>query len=608
MAMIIPPVNESGEFEEPSKIEGYARVKSSGHGWRFSLQRSSIGGQVKISSDHCGLVRNILWIPEAAYFEKQVWLEGVGLTESASLNREEIFSCRTMLAAGKIEKQDLLGLFAALPDEFIPVGASLKLATVEMRKGLASLTSGENVEGLNARFEIDRANGWLSLTSNTDGEGETLEAVMWKMKNGGRLLALMLRGWSAGPSHTKALRVAEYRDGKFRHVTTMLPLPSEGEFYTPEEAAKRPPGGLIEGLWMLPRKGTTIVIRPPNEEAADLMPESEKSEESYFFELLWNGQRFDSVRLPRIIPAGSLEPEEWAFQSTGNVPMALFLKRSGAELKGEMVRPGEVLPVTGTLDADGQDIALTVGGKKAGPARLSDSGNSHSPWNALTLSGDFAGDEEISFEAIPREPEAPILPRYRIQGRGGVSFPQFTSTAPGWKAINARLAAIAEREKKSYKAAKKTATEDDPAFLDVSFSIEGCRENTVSILVKALSYTGGPHGQQSNVAVNYDFAGKRFLELSDVITQKEDWQAKLAEMMNKILIDKGDLEEGQELVRPGDLKSIPWTLDPPNDLTFHIAPESLTPQNVEEEITLSWESLQDAGLIRSGGPLDPNRK
>jgi len=393
----------------------------------------------------------------------------------------------------------------------------------------------------------------------------------------------------------------EFRKGAFRHVTTTLPLPADADFYTEEDAAKRPPGGLIEGLWSLPRKGSTITIRPPNEEGANLMPENVTSDETFFFELVWDGSSFGSVQLPRLIPPAFWEPREWAFQSEGVVPAALFLERDGANLKGALIQPGKMRSAVATIDPAGEEVAFTIGGESAGSTRLVDKGGTGVAWNGLSFTKGFAKDEEDALNAIPRDPEALVLPRYKILGADGVFFPRFQSSAPEWKAINEKIAGIVENERKFYKDAPKTDVED-PSFR-TRFRITGVGKQTFSLLISADFFLGGPHGQSVNHTLNYDFKSKRFLMLSDVLEARHF--PRLVELLNQALAGQEAIVAGQTPVLIETLSEIPWTVDPGNALTFHFAPEGLLPGTSKAAITLTWDQLKEAGLIRDGGIFDP---
>lgn len=598
--IVVPAFDEAWHFVNPPTGTAETMVSTSDRGWRWS----ALPWTTTIRTDDGSLVHYVASHP-SGHFTSYVWQRDVGLTElsmgsGAGQDGWRLF--RTVEPAGKIAKEDITGFLAALPEEFIPAGDALKSSTPADRTSLISATNGAVIESLKARLRVDRASGWAVLSSETDGEGENLEAGLWKRSDGSRLLVLLLQQWSSGPNHTRAVRAVEYRKGAFRHVTTSLPLPSDADFYTEEDAAKRPPGGLVEGLWSLPRKGTAITIRPPNEEGAEYMPESVTSDETFFFELVWDGSAFGSVQLPRIIPPPDLEPKEWAFQSEGTVPAALFLKREGATLKGELVQPGKSRTAVATIDPAGEEIAFTIGGESAGTTRLVDNGGTGVAWNGLSFTKGFAKDDEDALKAIPRDAEGMPLPRYKILGADGVFYPRFQSGSPEWKAINEKIAAIVEKERKFYKGAPKTDVEN-PSF-GTRFRITGVGGQTFSMLVSADFYLGGPHGPSVNHTLNYDFKTKRFLKLADVLEARQF--ARLVDLLNKALAGQEVVAEGQAPVSAEMLENVPWTLDPGNELTFHFAPETLFTGTPEAAVTLNWEQLKEAGLIRERGVFDPD--
>ena len=85
-----------------------------------------------------------------------------------------------------------------------------------------------------------------------------------------------------------------------RDVTTaQWPMPRLADFYREAKAANVPLGGLVEGDWSLPQKGTTIVIRPGKEDEADMLGPDVKFDEDFLIELRWDGQRFEQKQLPR---------------------------------------------------------------------------------------------------------------------------------------------------------------------------------------------------------------------------------------------------------------------------------------------------------------------
>lgn len=598
--IVVPPFDEAGRFVNPPSATAETTVATSDHGWRWS----ALPWTTTICTDDGSLVRYLTSHP-SGHFTKFVWQRDIGPTElsmgsGAGQDGWRLF--RTVEPAGKIAKDDVTGLLAALPEEFIPAGDALRPSIPTERATLISATNGAVIDALKARLQVDRASGWMVLSSETDGEGEKLEAGLWKRSDGSRLLVLLLQEWSSGPTHTRSVRAVEFRKGAFRHVTTTLPLPADADFYTEEDAAKRPPGGLIEGLWSLPRKGSTITIRPPNEEGANLMPENVTSDETFFFELVWDGSSFGSVQLPRLIPPAFWEPREWAFQSEGVVPAALFLERDGANLKGALIQPGKMRSAVATIDPAGEEVAFTIGGESAGSTRLVDKGGTGVAWNGLSFTKGFAKDEEDALNAIPRDPEALVLPRYKILGADGVFFPRFQSSAPEWKAINEKIAGIVENERKFYKDAPKTDVEA-PSFR-TRFRITGVGKQAFSLLISADFFLGGPHGQSVNHTLNYDFKSKRFLMLADVLEARHF--PRLVELLNQALTGQEVIVAGQTPVLIETLSEIPWTVDPGNALTFHFAPKGLLPGTSKAAITLTWDQLKEAGLIRDGGIFDPD--
>lgn len=602
--LILPEIDEAGHFTHPPTTSEETPVLASARGWRWT----NAPWTTEVSTDDGTVVRYLSSHP-GGHFTKMVWQRGVGLTEIAmgSGARQSGWSLhRTVEPVAKpTAPGDVASLFAALPEEFIPIGDALQgAAKASARAEIAALKAGGALPKLNARLDVDRANGWLSITSNTDGEGETLDVVLWKKKGGNPLLALLLQRWTAGPTESRALRVVELRGGKFRHLTTTLPLPGEGDFYTAEEAAERPPGKLIEGLWKLPRTGTTIVIRPPNEEAADYLPESEMSGESFFFELAWDGAEFTSVKLPRLIPPFPHEPKECVFQCESPTSGLLYLQRRGTQVKGELRQLGRTLAVAGEIEPEGPEITVTLDGEEATPFQLSQGGAAPYDWDSVTLATDLNTEEEYLFETLPADTDAPPLPRASIQGKEEVRYPQFEAKGSDWKAVNEKIAALVAAEQKAFAEAPKTTTADDPAYLSISFEITGWRKETLSVLLEVVRYIGGPHGQGLYLPVNYDFKNQRFLELKDLFREDKDWTTALAGFLNAALVEDGLQEEGGTLVLPETVGHIPWTFGTPHDVVFHIAMESLTPASPEATVTIPFQSLFDAELIRTGGPLD----
>lgn len=584
--LVLPTLDESSRFtglpEFPAEVEAAEG--------EYGLRWTSLPWTTEVSIDDGNLVRYRSFHP-SGHFTRLAWQRGIGLTEIAigSGARQDGWTLhRSLKVPGGFD--DIESALSNLPSEFIPAGQHFS-----------------DLKNPDLRREIDDNKEWLSLTSNTDGEGETLEARLWKTEEGGRMLVMLLHQWSSGPTHTKALRVAGMDGGEVHHITTTLPLPGDSDFYAQEDAVSRPPGRLIEGRWSLPRQGDIIVIRPPNEEAADLMPESVTSEESYFFELIWDGVEFQSITLPRIIPPAPFEPSEWIFQQSGSQTGLLYLKRTTDQLEGEWVRPGENIPVTGEIHAEGPEILFSVKGEEFS-ATLTGDENPIQVWESLSLVIESPDGEEIHFRAVPQDPDAAELPRCRLEEEEGIAVPQFEADTPDWKAINERIASLIKTGRDDFAAAPKTTTADDPASLSMVFEIVSHRPTTLSLRFTTTRYLGGPHGQVWHEALNYDFKSHRFLALEDVLKLDGENSGTVADLLNQSLVESGELEEGQSLVSPEVMGEIPWTLQLPFNLEFSIAPDSLSPQNVETLMVLPYQTLHEAGLIREGGALDPHRE
>lgn len=601
--IVVPVVTEEGKFGGAPKSSGDVPIISSEYGWRWT----SAPWTTEIATDNGGLVMFRSYHP-SGHFTRMLWQRGLGITEISmgSGARQDGWELhRTAAPAGKVTANDVAVMLAGLPAEFFPSTQALtSLEDLKKRAEIAKVKTNGDLPELNARIQIDRANGWLELSSNTEGEGETLNVVLWKRKDGSPLLIMALQKWDAGPTTTSTLRAVEFRDGTFRHVTTTLPLPTEGDFYTSEEAEKRPPGRLVEGKWVLPQKGSTITIRPPNEEGAELIPESFTSDETYYFELTWDGSEFQSNTLPRVIPAPPYEPKEWAFQSSDPKPRALFLQRNGTELKGVLQELNKTTPVTGTINPDGLEIKLTVGGKLANVTKLQNPEGNTGAWEDLTIASDLGGDQEVVFEAIPIDPQVRnALPRYKIAGFEETPYPQFEVSTADWKAINTKIASFIKSEQEDFKKASKGA-EDEP-MLNIEFEVVCLREYTVSLVFMVHRYVGGPHGQIHFVTFNYDFKTHSFLKGSDVFN--EGWQTKVAKLLNAELIKEGGQEEGQNLITEEQLNTLPWTFASPNDVRFYIAPETLNSTNTEYKLTIGYEDFNKDELIKSGGAMGIDR-
>lgn len=610
--LLLPAVDEAGCFSGTPPAADGATLAVADRGWRWVAQPWT----TEIGIDHGYTVRFLATHP-SGHFTKFVWQKGIGLNEISvgSGARQDGWSLqRTVGPVGKAAASagaDVASLFATLPAEFIPHTETLRdIHRIESRAAFTKVKTGTLLPAINARVEVDRANGWMSISSQTDGEGETLEAGLWKRKDGSQLVVLLLQGWSSGPTHTKALSAIEIRDGTFRHgTTTVLPMPTDADFYIPEAAEKRPPAGLIAGAWSLPRTGTTITIRPGDEEGMDLMPESVTSTENHFFELLWDGASFRSVKLPRVIPPAAYEPKEWVFQCTEPAPSALFLKRQGDRLQGELRSPGKALPVSGEIDPLGEEIALKIGNQKARKARLTRDGESGDLWNTLVfaLSPDSEADgatDMISYAPVASSVESRSLPRYRILGEDNVFYPQFDAKESDWKAINAKVLDIIQQERKSFATASKGIAKDE-ASLGISFTVVSVRQNTCSLVFTVNRYVGGAHGQSNRIALNYDFKTHRFLKFEDLFNPKSDWQKTIANLVDQGFIKKGDREEDQSLVLTSQVPELAWALLPPHDIEISIAPESLAPSSPEGVFRLTYQSLNEAGILRKGGALDP---
>lgn len=285
---------DSGRFADPKIPKVSASHES--YLWSEGLRQCSI----RENRAH-DVLRYATFHEGNSNFTSLVWQRGVGLVRMAlgsGAHRDGYELDRVFEPAGNIpESPDVLSLFALLPSEAMPslgametfVDPALRQQLVRDAKALPKSVRAE---------KLDRAHGFLSFCSNTDGEGDVLEVALWKRKDGASLLGLHVKHWTAGPESTHDARLYEFRGGSFRLATfSSWLLPEPTDFYSsPESQANN--GPLIEGDWHLPQTGTTIRIRPDLEDDEEMLDDV-KCTADQALELRWNGKRFESVPVPR---------------------------------------------------------------------------------------------------------------------------------------------------------------------------------------------------------------------------------------------------------------------------------------------------------------------
>lgn len=306
--LLCPPQDESGYFTTvaESTEADVVKVHVTAQQWQWARQPWT----TRVTTDDGSTVEFLSEHP-SGHFSKIVWRRGVGILELAQgsgAGQSGWRLYRTLAPAQPLtdSTQDLPALFAALPAEFIPhadalTGLEVPAARVRLVKAKNATETKAALAALHAdSWSSQPKNGYLKINSLGDGEGETLEAALWKRKDGSRLIGLHLQHWSAGPNHSVSVRLIELRNGQMRDVTTaQWPMPRLADFYREAKAANVPPGGLVEGDWSLPQKGTTIVIHPGKEDEADMLGPDVKSDEDFLIELRWDGQKFAQKQLPR---------------------------------------------------------------------------------------------------------------------------------------------------------------------------------------------------------------------------------------------------------------------------------------------------------------------
>lgn len=560
-------------------------------------------------------------------FSTVVWQRGVGIVRLSmgdGAHRDGYQLDRVYPPAPKPPPNpDVAQLFVFLPREAMPsLGALAVLAESSARKHLIEGGAEEKPEGI-GELNLDRARGYLSVGSNGDGEGDTLEAAMWKRKNGSRLIALHIKHWTAGPSATQDVRLYEFANGQFRLATfSDWHLPEAKDFMAVEESHTNE-GSFIAGDWGLPRQGTTIVIRPALEDDADMLGEEVKCDDAYAFELTWNGNEFETVRIPRLVPPPEVEPSEWIMQLVRNEgaetsPMTLLLRRSGDHFTGELRESGKkTLQVTAAFhrENDRMDFAIKGDGKSiATDGRLAHAMGEEG-WNGLAFESDLGREALHVFSPVPVGGNVREVPRFgfvadtKTQKGADVAmhYPVFdlpTVNAADWRAINSACAALAAREKAAFLKAVGTmdvpTLKNDPPSLSFTPFVESVRANSVSVRFIAVSALGSVMNS-SRPCLNYDLAHHRLMKLGDLLV--EGWPEKLAGLVNAEMIKQDLASEGQEPVSAEYARELNWTLSADNELLIHLAERELSPNSVQAELRIKFETLNEAGLIRPSGAL-----
>lgn len=234
-------------------------------------------------------------------FVTLVLQRGVGIVRLAigSGAHRDGFQLNRVFDAAKTGKDasDVAALFAMLPGEAMPsLGSLAMLADVSARKQL--MANATNKPRGIREVKLDKKNGYLAISSDTDGEGDVLEAALWKRKSGAPLFAIHVKHWTAGPEDTRDVRLFEYARGAFRLATfDSWHLPEPRDFHSNAEAQTNL-GPFIAGDWQLPKTGTTIRIRPALEDDEAMLGDV-KCTADQAFELRWKGDRFERVSVRR---------------------------------------------------------------------------------------------------------------------------------------------------------------------------------------------------------------------------------------------------------------------------------------------------------------------
>lgn len=285
---------ESDELKKPTDVS----VTSSEESWLYTMGLTSISIRLTPNRD---VVRYASLHEGNSNFSTFVSQKDIGLLRIArgsGAHRDVWELDRVFVPAEKVAATaDVSQLFAALPIEAMPnLGSLAMLVSPDARKKLLQqpTTPPQGVRDV----RVDLKNGYLSISSATDGEGDVLESALWKRKNGARLLAVHVKHWTAGPEATSDVRLFEFKNGEFRVATFAdLPLPEPKDFFSkPDEQNNT--GPFIAGDWKLPQGGTAIVIRPELEDDEDML-DGVKCAADQAIELRWNGTKFSRITIPR---------------------------------------------------------------------------------------------------------------------------------------------------------------------------------------------------------------------------------------------------------------------------------------------------------------------
>lgn len=195
------------------------------------------------------------------------------------------------------DASDVAQLFASLPSEAMPSLGSLSMLTdAAARKQL--MKDATRKPGGIREVKLDKKNGYLAVSSDTDGEGDVIEAALWKRKSGALLFAIHVKHWTAGPEDTRDVRLFEFANGTFRCATfDSWNLPEPRDFHSNAEAQTNL-GTFIAGDWQLPKTGTMIRIRPELEDDESML-DNVKCTADQAFELRWKGDRFERATVRR---------------------------------------------------------------------------------------------------------------------------------------------------------------------------------------------------------------------------------------------------------------------------------------------------------------------
>ncbi len=565
-------------------------------------------------------------------FQRGVGIVSIGMGTGAGQDGWKLHRLYQPVAAAKLSaKPDVTALFAALPDECLASMNSMPELRSVVNRSKYFAAKGEEAKNSVAEtlhtqpWEVDASSGWLSIASAGDGEGETLQVAFWSRQDGSRLLGLHLQNWTAGPSATLDARLYEWRNGAFRLATfSDWDVPTHEDFYADRESKT---GGYLGGDWTLPKKGTTIAIRPGLEDDADMLGPETVSDEDYAFELLWNGRDFKRVRLPREIPAPGVEPQEWVFQSgTSSVdePWVAYLRRIGDSFNGEL-RGLSKKPRSGklSLSLEGEDdgkarVQLSVAGKSTEAEAAFHADESSGSDKIWTLESGFGSeDDSVVLSSLPQPPGADPLPRFSwkrqekavkeaVAVADVLQFDAGSKATPGpWALANADLTNSATAHVNAFVAALKDIKPSEEHSLKVNQWIGARHEAVLSVMEEAMQHLDTPPGQQALQSFNYHLGTNKRLQLSNLFKADADWKKVIIDLCHAWLVERDDIAEGQAPILPEFLDDVAWSLSPANVLTLNFTGPALNRNGEGLAIPLDPAKLMDAGILKDGNFPQP---